>query len=65
VADARVLARHADGVILVARANRTSRDSLKDARERLAEDGTRIVGAVINDWHPGRSKRYSYYRQAQ
>jgi polysaccharide biosynthesis transport protein len=63
IADARVIARHSDGVILVARANETSRDSLRDACQRLAEDGTRVLGAVLNDWNPRKSKS-QYYRYA-
>ncbi len=63
IADARVIARHTDGVVLVARANATSRDSLQDACHRLAEDGTRVLGAVLNDWNPKHSSRYSRYYQ--
>lgn len=62
MADARVIARKADGVILVARSNVTSRDSLKDAYRRFIEDGTRVIGAVLNDWNPKQSNRFSYYR---
>jgi len=60
--DARLIARHGDGVILVARANHTSRDSLRDAAHRFAEDGTRVLGAILNDWDPKMSGRYGYYR---
>jgi succinoglycan biosynthesis transport protein ExoP len=62
MADARVIARQTDGVILVTRANQTSRDAIKDACRRFAEDGTRVLGAVLNDWNPKKSSRYSYYR---
>ncbi|HUP04956.1 MAG TPA: polysaccharide biosynthesis tyrosine autokinase, partial [Bryobacteraceae bacterium] len=62
MADARVIARQGDGVILVSRANRTSRDSLRDASRRFAEDGTHILGGVLNDWNPKKSGRYGYYR---
>lgn len=61
IADARIIARQADGVILVVRANVTSRDSIKDAYRRFCEDGTRVIGAVLNDWNPKKSSRYSYY----
>ncbi len=61
IADARIIARHTDGVVLVARANETSRDSLQDACRRLTEDGTHILGAVLNDWNPKHSSRYSHY----
>ena len=62
MSDARVVARHADGVVLVARANQTSRDSIKDAFRRFLEDGTRVFGTVLNDWNPKKSNRYSYYK---
>ena len=62
MADARVVARHADGVVLVVRANQTSRDSLRDASRRFFEDGTHILGAILNDWNPKKSGRYGYYR---
>ncbi len=64
LADARLIGREADGMVLVARANETSRDSLNDACCRLAEDGTRVLGVVLNDWNPRKSDRYyrEYYR---
>jgi capsular exopolysaccharide synthesis family protein len=62
MADARVIARHADGVVLVVRATRTSRDSLRDAYRRFSEDGSRVLGAILNDWNPKKSGRYGYYR---
>jgi Mrp family chromosome partitioning ATPase len=62
MADARVIARHGDGVVLVVRANKTSRDSLRDACRRFSEDGTRVLGAILNDWNPKKSGRYGYYR---
>jgi capsular exopolysaccharide synthesis family protein len=62
MADARVVARHGDGVVMVVRANQTSRDSLRDACRRFSEDGTRVLGAILNDWNPKKSGRYGYYR---
>jgi polysaccharide biosynthesis transport protein len=62
MSDARVIARHADAVVLVARANVTSRDSLRDACSRFAQDGRNVFGTVLNDWNPKRSSRYGYYR---
>jgi polysaccharide biosynthesis transport protein len=61
MSDARIIARQADGVILVVRANVTSRDSIKDAHRRFVEDGTRVIGTVLNDWNPKKSSRYSYH----
>jgi capsular exopolysaccharide synthesis family protein len=58
--DARVLGRLADGVILVVRSNQTMRDAASSAAQRLQEDGTRILGTVLNDWDPKKSSGYSY-----
>jgi capsular exopolysaccharide synthesis family protein len=60
IPDARLLARHADGVVLVARANRTTRDSILMACHRLAQDHTRLLGVVLNDWSGGESPYPSY-----
>ena len=62
MADARIIARQSDGVVLVVRANVTSRDSIKDTHRFLVDDGSRVIGAVLNDWNPKKSSRYSYYR---
>ncbi len=62
MADARVVARHADGVVMVARAHQTSRDSLQDACQRLTEDGIKVLGVVLNCWDPKHSSHYGYYR---
>jgi capsular exopolysaccharide synthesis family protein len=61
MADARIVARHSDGVILVARARRTPREVLKEACDRLTEDGTQVLGAVLNDWNSKRSSRHYRY----
>ena len=63
VPDARILGRLADAVILVLRAGRTTRDAAQAARARLAEDGTTVLGAILNDWDPKRAgaSRYGYY----
>jgi polysaccharide biosynthesis transport protein len=49
IADARLLSRNADGVILISRAGETSPDQLAEARERLADDGTPVIGTILND----------------
>ena len=48
MADARLLSRNADGVILISRAGETSPEQLSEARERLAEDGTPVIGTILN-----------------
>jgi len=67
LADARVLGRLADGVILVIRAGQTTTESALFARQRFAEDGTRVLGTVLNSWNPRTSPGYGYgsYRNYQ
>jgi capsular exopolysaccharide synthesis family protein len=60
LADARVLGRLSDGVILVVRAGRTTADSAIFASQRFAEDGTEVLGTVLNSWDPKSSDRYGY-----
>jgi capsular exopolysaccharide synthesis family protein len=65
LADARVLGRLADGVILVVRAGQTTTESALFASQRFAEDGTRVLGTVLNSWDPRTSRSYGYgnYRE--
>jgi polysaccharide biosynthesis transport protein len=49
-ADARVLGRHSDGVILVLRSGQTKRDAAMLARQRFNEDGTCVLGTILNSW---------------
>ena len=49
-ADARVLGRHSDGVILVLRSGQTKRDAAMLARQRFHEDGTCVLGTILNSW---------------
>jgi succinoglycan biosynthesis transport protein ExoP len=60
LADARVLGRLADGVILVVRAGQTTTESALFASQRFAEDGTRVLGTVLNSWDPKTSQHYGY-----
>ena len=52
IPDARILARMAGGVILVLRAGKTTRDAAKAMRNQLQQDGTKIIGTILNDWNP-------------
>jgi capsular exopolysaccharide synthesis family protein len=47
--DARVFARMADGVIVVVRSGVTSRDAVLATLTRLRQDGSRLLGTVLND----------------
>jgi succinoglycan biosynthesis transport protein ExoP len=58
--DARVLGRMADAVVLVARAGRTLREAAAAASERLLQDGTPVLGIILNDWNP-KSSPDSFY----
>ena len=68
IPDARVLGRMADGVILVVRAGQTTRDAAVAAGRRFSEDGTAVLGTILNDWDPKHSVNgyygysNSYYR---
>ncbi len=64
ISDARVLGRMADAVILVLRAGHTTRDSARTAKDRFLEDGTPVLGTILNDWDPkvnGRGYSDNYY----
>lgn len=46
--DARIFGRLADGVVLVVRAGETTRDTAQTAALRLQQDGTVLLGTVLN-----------------
>ncbi len=60
LADARILARYTDGVILVCRAGRTSVSDLDETSRLLAEDGTHILGTILNGYDLQREKSSHY-----
>ena len=49
VTDAAVLGPQVDGVLLVVRAGKTTRDSILSAQKQLASVSARLVGSVLND----------------
>lgn len=61
--DARLIGRLADAVVLVARSERTTRDAIVAAAQRLSEDRIRVLGTVLNGWDPHRAVNghYGYY----
>jgi succinoglycan biosynthesis transport protein ExoP len=64
--DARLIGHQADSVILVV-AQHTARDAVMLARQRLAEDGTYLLGTILNNWNPktsiyGHRKYGGYYK---
>jgi succinoglycan biosynthesis transport protein ExoP len=60
MSDARILGRVADGVVLVVRAGRTTRDTVQSAAQRFLDDGTKVLGTVLNDWNPKKHQGYGY-----
>jgi Mrp family chromosome partitioning ATPase len=58
--DARLIGRLADAVILVARSEQTTRDAMIAAKQRFAEDSTRVLGTILNGWDPSKSPN-GYY----
>ena len=63
LADARLLGKFVDGVILICRAGRTNVDDLDETRKLLAEDGTYVLGTILNNYDLRRegSSYYSSY----
>ncbi len=62
--DARVLGRMSDAVVLVIRSGKTTRDTALAAKERLRQDGTRVLGTILNQWNPKKTTGgygYRYY----
>jgi capsular exopolysaccharide synthesis family protein len=64
MADARVLGKMADAVILVVRSGQTTRDAAKAAAARFDEDGVFVLGTILNDWSPNLGG-YGYYDHYQ
>ena len=62
IADARVLGWLADGVLLVLRARKTTREQAIAAYDCLLQDGTHVFGTVLNDWDPGKTEKYDAYK---
>jgi len=60
LADARVLGHLSDGVVLVIRAGQTTTESALSACQRFAEDGTRVLGTILNSWDPKTVGAYGY-----
>jgi len=65
VADARVLGRICDGIIVVIMARKTHRDAVLEVKEELERSGEKIIGFVLNGVditrHYYRHRYYYYY----
>jgi len=63
LADARLLGKHAEGIILICRAGRTEGNELNEAWSILKDDGARVLGTILNGYNlrTERPARYSSY----
>jgi tyrosine-protein kinase Etk/Wzc len=61
VTDAAVVARHADGVLVVARAGVTQQAALAYTFEQLAAVRAPVIGSILNDADPLRERHYGSY----
>jgi polysaccharide biosynthesis transport protein len=59
-ADARVMGRYSDGVILVLRASQTKWEAAMLACQRFDEDRTRVLGTILNSWDLKNHYRSAY-----
>jgi capsular exopolysaccharide synthesis family protein len=60
--DARLVGRLSDGVILVLRSGNTDRSRALAARRRIMDDGTLVLGTILNEWQdPAAGGSYYYY----
>jgi receptor protein-tyrosine kinase len=59
-ADARIMARYAEKLLLVVRANYTDRRTVHAAVQRLRLDGSPLMGVILNRWHPTAGYQYAY-----
>lgn len=63
IADARMIATETDGVVLVLRSGVTPANSAQLASQLIADDGSKLIGAVLNDFdlsQPG-ARKYEPY----
>lgn len=59
-ADARIMARYADQLLLVVRANYTDRRIAQEAVQRLLQDGIPVMGVILNRCELAQSDMYRY-----
>jgi len=56
LSDGRILGQWADAVVLVIRSGHTNRKAALVAREQLRDDGTPLLGTILTDWNPKKTK---------
>ncbi len=59
-ADARIIGRYAEQLLLVVRANHTDRRAVHAAVQRFRLDGIPLMGIVLNRWDPAPGDPYTY-----
>jgi receptor protein-tyrosine kinase len=64
-ADARIMARYAERLLLVVRADFTERKTAQAAVQRLLLDGIPVMGVIFNYWDPTHNDVYNYARYRQ
>jgi capsular exopolysaccharide synthesis family protein len=64
VTDAMIIANHADGVVLVVKSDKTTREAMAMAWQELRQVNANILGSVLNDHDVARKGygHYTYYR---
>ena len=61
MADARIFAHYAQGVLLILRAGVTSREQASKARDLFDRDRVRLVGTILNAFDPRSEGQKNYY----
>jgi capsular exopolysaccharide synthesis family protein len=61
MADARIFAFYSQGAILVVRAGSTSREQATKARDLFDKDRVRLIGTILNAFHPAKEGLPKYY----
>ncbi|MCB9383624.1 MAG: polysaccharide biosynthesis tyrosine autokinase [Bryobacterales bacterium] len=61
VSDARALARWADRVALIVRADHTPPEAVLEAVDTLTADGAPLIGTILNSWNPQKARRHIAY----
>lgn len=61
VTDVTIIAPHVDGVVLVARGNKTEKGAVRFAMEQLLTVRAKVMGTILNDFDTGRMSAYGTY----
>jgi receptor protein-tyrosine kinase len=64
-ADARIISRYCEKLLLVVRADYTEIKTAQAAVQRLLLDGIPVMGVIFNCWDPSNSETYAYARRRQ